>query len=338
MTETSRFSFPGFQPIRLKETKDTATHEVEMGTLENEGQTFVLEVIRRRGAPSFLIAKISGKKGLLWDFKAENFNGIGLIVSTSVGPAIALKGRNWRDPVERIILLSTLLGKQVDLRIQLRAKEEAAKELGCEYITSPAEEKVIRFEAKRKKEEAEAKKKAAEEAEKARYEERRLAREALLKRVFTRPEVRGFTASGKPRRGIPVLRTEWPSLPEGTFVIVVESYDDETRKAGGLVEAFRVEKKPGRNPEKGSCTAVSAESLSDPSSKIGPQPIKTIVVELSEGMFEIPVYNSAEEIRQARVSGLNGGSFVGIERGQRVEVYTVSHDKVTTVGHFIPLD
>jgi hypothetical protein len=179
---------------------------------------------------------------------------------------------------------------------------------------------------------------AAEEAEKARYEERRLAREELLKRVFSRPEVRGFTASGKPRRGIPVLQREWPSLPEGTFVVVVESYNDETNKAGALVEAFRVERKPGRNPEKGSCVAVSGASGSTNSSTTSNfMPTKTVVVELPDGMFEIPVYNSAEEIRQARISGLNGGSFAGIERGEKVEVYAVSHDKVATVGHFSPL-
>jgi hypothetical protein len=225
-----------------------------------------------------------------------------------------------------------------DLRTQIKAKEETAKELGCEYITSPAEEKVLRFEAKKQQEEAEARKKAAEEAEKARYEERRLAREELLKRVFSRPEVRGFTASGKPRRGIPVLQREWPSLPEGTFVVVVESYNDETNKAGALVEAFRVERKPGRNPEKGSCVAVSGASGSTNSSTTSNfMPTKTVVVELPDGMFEIPVYNSAEEIRQARISGLNGGSFAGIERGEKVEVYAVSHDKVATVGHFSPL-
>lgn len=341
--DTHRFSFPGFSLVRLA---DTWTHEVEVGRVTMGDEVFIVHMIRKRGlllpnGGDFLLAKVfdGGEKNLLWQFPKGSFDGFGLLAKAGDETVVALVRKGRGGAVEEVIPFSTLLHSPVELHRKVRLKMQAAEFLGRDYVLSTAERIIIERDDERRKEEDRRREEEKRAARQSAFEARRRAREELTSRVQARSRLEVFTADGQRRSGFPVTGTEWLSLPDGTFVVLVESYDEETGEVGTPIEAFRTVKKEGKNPAKGSSAPVL---LKRPERAVKPvlAVVKTIVIETADGAFEVAVYATMENIRRAREAGLNSGALVTAEdrahSDGRFEVFSVC-DGMKTIGIFAPI-
>jgi hypothetical protein len=135
------------------------------------------------------------------------------------------------------------------------------------------------------------------------------------------------------------LEGEWPSLSDKTFVVLVDLVGEDG-KLGNVIEAFQIIKARGKNPQKGSPSPVTltkptlAQTKPDAKKATG-----VTLVETPDGIFEVQLYETMDDIRQARVQGLNGGTLVAVRSAPKakIAVYSVRHDGIDTVGEFMPL-
>lgn len=328
----SRFNFPGFV---WEKNLDTKTHEVEVGTVEEGGNVFDLEMLRNKQFAnlSFMLAKVSSQGKKFWDFKSEGFIGIGLLAKVGEQVVIALIGKGREGRVERVIPLAYLIpNKKADLRHQAALKVGAGVFLGRKVMFSAAEEVVRKADARRAAEEAEAKRKENEKA-------RETARKERLAKILARKEIMGFTATGQRRHGLPIVEGEWQSLEGGTHVVLVERID-EVGKIGKLLEAFQVIKERGRNPQKGFVVPVTPLPQAASEKPTSAAAARTIVIERDGKVYEVILFSSMDDIRTARaVAGLNGGVYVAVDQklpSGKVEVYAVHKDRIDTIGLFVP--
>ncbi|MDO8548507.1 MAG: hypothetical protein Q7R71_02440 [bacterium] len=353
----SRVAFPGFD---LREVKETATHLVEVGNVTHEGAVFVLEMLRKYGLPEgvpFVIASIENTDGkLLWRFKQENFDGAGVLAMAGSEPLIALIGRGAKGQVERVVPFSKLVASapvQLDLRRQVTRKRGAATFLNRGYNLTKAEQAVAKIidqgaraakeiaarVAQRAKDEATTAGFSAQKAaNQAAFEARESAHKERVAKIMSRDMISVQTLSGGKRYGVPAFKSEWQSLPNGTFVVLVESID-KNGKVDGLVEAFQVKKMAGKNPEKEFATSANLISPME-AVQVSIEPKKTVVIERQGGYFEVKVFAAMDNIRAAQKAGLNGGTFVATEKldDGKLDVYAVTSSELVSVGKFAPME
>lgn len=327
----SRVMLPGFTRV---EKADTPTHEVEIGVLVEGGHSFVLNMLRNKNFPNlaFMIAKASAPSGKkLWDFKSEGFDGYGLLAKVGEETVIALLGKGKEGKVERVIPLTDLVSnKKSDLRRMIALKVAAGTFLSRQVLLTSTEELVRKADAKRAAELEEARRQAEIEA-------REAARKERIAKIMVRQVLTGFTHDNRRRQGIPVVDGEWQSLGHGTRVILVERIG-ENGTTSGMLESFQVVKERGKNPQKGFSVPVTALPAAALMTKPITRPTTSVVVELGDEVHEVHLYDSVAAIREARKSGLNGGTYVGVRTSDnRVEVHQVFTDKMQTIGHFTPL-
>ncbi len=334
----SRFEFPGFA---VTANLDSSTHQVEVGTLEYGGATFALTMIRNKLFEhlSFLPSRINSEDGtLLWDFKNEQWNGPGMLAMANDQPVIALVTRGKFGSVERVIPLSQVAGQRPDLRTLIQLKRSAAQFLGRSAIFSDAEQAVMKADDQRQRDERLAVAEAQAQARAAAAEARAAAKEELVRKLLARGRITGYTAEGRSRHGIPVLDAEWPRLSNGVHVIVVSSVDDTTGAIGNYLEAFQVIKQNSRNPTKGAAAVVTkVRPVTQPIVQ-SVKPVRTVAIDTEGGAFPVQLFDSMDDIRTARADGLNGGTFVAVDtQDSKIQVYAVYHDRIDTVGNFVPL-
>lgn len=325
----SRFSFPQAELVSIE---DTSTHEIDVVKIKEGGHVFLLDMIRRAGLPfegDFLVASVNeADGGNLWQFRDANHTGLGLLASTTEGAVIALVGSGKKGAVERIVPLQSLVSRvQPDVARMVMMKEEAATFLRRDYVLTAIESKMFEVLVKRRRA-MEAEAKARAEAERQRVREERvhsiLAREPLLE-----------TAIGGVRRsGIPVVEREWPMLPDGTRVVLVDDIG-ENGLVGNPLQAFVVMKVPGREPCKGNVAKLVQYQAAITKSTM-PQPLRSELAERDGNFHEVRIYRAMDDIRKARASGLNGGTMVAVEpeAGKVIEVFAVYTDEVRTLGKF----
>lgn len=338
MANQSRFLFPG---VTFVAAKDTTTHEVEVIRIEDGGNAFVLELIRKMGNPNFnfLVAAVADSAGKpLWGFKSTGFTGLGLLAKAGDETVIALVGSGRDGKVERVIpLVSLISGGPADLVRLANLKREAAKFLGREHQLSPLEAQLLKASIERQREEQEAVERVAAEA-------REAARMERIRKLLARGQVTGYTADGKSRYGLPVLETEWMSCSPGTLVIVVKTIDEKTGAVGEMIEAFKVLKERGKNPTKGYAMPVTAQR---PEIKTEKQavasavlPMASTAIEKDGGVYEVLLFATMDDLRLARAGGLNSGTYAAVKPAQTggpIEVYAVHADRTDTIGKFMPL-
>lgn len=332
MIQQPRFQFPGFA---LTAAKDTDTHEVEIGTIEDGGRRYVLELVRNKKMSHlpFLISKITLDDELVWTFKGSGWAGLGNLANTDRGPVIALVGAGKGGKVQRVTPLFIFKGgPRADIRVLSDLKRQAAEFLGLNYEASESERLLMRALATKKREEEEAQKAAAREQRAAEREER-------LRVIMARGRAVGYTADGSKRHGLPVLEGEWQGLSNGTFVILVDSIKDG--EVGDYIEAFQVNKANGSHPSKAGTTVVTKEL---PVHRVAAQstliaPVGMTAVEMADGIFEVDLYASVDDIRKARQQGLNNGAFVGVKPlpGKKVQVFAIYKDRQDSVGDYMPI-
>lgn len=331
MTDRSGFEFPGYM---LMETQDTDTKLVETGVVRDGDYSFVLTMVRPTYvAPTtpFLVKEIGDLQGnQLWTFEETTKGPEEFCNMAKAGehPVIAVVRRGPKGAVVRVIPLVNFVGVRFDVATMIGLKRTAAQFLGRDFELTKPEQTVGRILAERQRQaeearQAEARKRADEE------------REARVRRILAREpvEIKGG------RWGIPVLEAEWQSLPHGTFVVLVDSFNEATEGCGLVLETFRVVKERGRNPVKGNPVIVSTQA---PAAKsvVQPEKVKPIgiaLIEIEPSRFEeVPLYASQETLRRAREQGLNSGSYAGVlpNGTKKVTVVAVHHDKVDTIGEF----
>jgi hypothetical protein len=338
---TTRFDFPGFELVRKE---DTSTHEVEIGRVALGDEVYIVHMIRKSGLAfvgDFLVAKVFDTKEekCLWEFP-KGFSGFSLLARAGDEEVVvALVGRGRNGKVEEVVTFSSLVNcRPIDIRSKIRLKRLAAEYLGRGYITTKTEQIVVTRDNDRRREEERVARQVAHEA-------RQKARQEVIERVTNRGRVEAYTPDGRKRFGLPVVGQEWHVLSNGTFVVLVESFDDDTHEAGPVVEVFRVEKGRGGRLQKGFASPVSWErpvSVTDATQQQAPQPVDNIVVETAGGeFFEVVVYTTLEDIRGARLRGLNSGAYVTAQDKKRedgrYEIFSVQPEKVQTVGLLKPM-
>lgn len=356
MEHVGRFGFPGFGLVKVE---DTSTHQIEIGTLQEGDTTFVLKMIRNVAHPNlnFLVSSVSIGEKVVWDFRLEGFKGVGVLAKAGDTIVITFVGNGKFGKVERVIPLNQLSGVQpLGLIGQMALKREAAAFLGRDYELTENELKIEAAHQKRQNEKQGAAARIAAAAAEAAHRDEQIAREAAaaareiarqerVQKLLTRGQVVGYSAAGQRRHGVPVLESEWLSLPNGTYVVIVDSIDETTGKIGNLLEAFQVTKERGKNPRKGFPVSVSAPAAQSQTVKTTAaaryQPVGNVIIERGEDAFEVFLYPSMEVIRDARANGLNGGTLVAVDGSAdpigKIQVYAVHADRIDTVGLFKPL-
>lgn len=326
MSKQARVTIEGFS---LTEARDTATHEVEIGTIEDGGTTFVLEMIRSKQNShlNFLLASVSAGSKPIWTYRKSGWQGFGLLAMTDYGLVIACVDQKM---VTKVAPFAGFRGQRLDLYALIGAKKQAAKFLDMGYVLTQAENTLVTRDARRIRESEAAAKQAAHEA-------REKAREEFVRTLLGRPRITAYTSDGRSRNGIPVLESEWQRATSGTFVILVDTIG-EGGEPGNPLEAFQVQKGEGRHPTKGGKVLVTADrpALLTKEPEKAVTPLREIVVETEDGIFPALVYASMDVIREARDAGLNSGTLVTTGerlKDNRVVVYAVHHDRVDTIGH-----
>ncbi|MEK9154872.1 MAG: hypothetical protein AAB596_02290 [Patescibacteria group bacterium] len=333
--------------LRVMEVKLNGACEVMLAKINFKGVEYSIEKVRSVKAPEgaiFLLAKVmagepEGEK-VLWQFKDEEFTGFAYLEEAGGIPVICLV--SYAKKLKRIIPLedlSSLRRVKVAGEMQvitsrniaevIKLKALAAKKLKLEPEFTEAEKAISRVLLDREKEKEEQKRK-----------DRIKEKEERIQRILSRPQVFGYDQSGFKKYGHPVMGDEWCSLPEGTFVVLVESYNNETNECGELIEAFAVSKKNGK-PEKKNASNVQKEPVCPRTNKLtAPEAIRIAFFEIEGRLEQIAVYKDIEDVRMARQSGLNGGALVATDNPDeqgRYQIFAVGCKEIETKGHFIPL-
>lgn len=327
MSSRHRFNFPGFVLVRRDETP---THEVEVGKIRVGATDLYFTMLRNHGLPEgvgFAVAEIASRSAIVWRFKQEGYVGVGTLALAGDEVIIALYQSGPKGKVQRIIPVSKFVGGVTyDVLHMLQLKKSAAEFLGREYELTPSEAKVskVLLDRQRAKE---------EEDRRIEAEKRAAAREELVKRVLGRGKIECYLGNGRKAMGIPVLGNEWPSLPNGTIVVLASSFDGEGHPINPT-ELFTVQKEPGKNPIKSRIAQIST-APQEVQRVARVKPVDTALVERDGQFYELFVYQSLEQIAQARAQGLNGGSLVcvgPVQPGGSVIAYRACADKMETLG------
>ncbi len=320
---TSRINFPG---LKSWDAEDTATHEVEIVKIEDGGAVFFCTMIRNKSHKDlpFVIASIAdAKRQGIWTFKSEDFDGVGLLAKAGNSVLVALCGKGKNGRVERIVPLSSLLpdAKRLDLRAIIVLKHAVATCLGKELMLSPMETKLAEIDSVR-----------AHEAEKARRVAQAEARAAKrIERAATFRE-RGmltvFTLEGKKLFGTPVTEQEWPSLNTGAYAVLVEYFDTDGKPMEPR-EWFQVINASNGNRQKKGVTPVTTGLPQTTKAATIVQPVRTSIIEVEKGAFEVALFRSMDEMRTACIF-LNNGTYVALDAkaGTEVEIYVVNEGKM----------
>ena len=204
----------------------------------------------------------------LWAFEEEKsnlpeeykkFKVRALLVPDEVLKEYVLVLESWKKII-KVIPISDLLirsqsiglgGKVVftggrKMKEIIDIKSSLAKQLNMTPFFSETEQQLIEHLRRR-----EAEKRQREEALiKSRQKEKQLNKDALRKErirtILARQKINAIGPEGQKLRGFPVEEDEWRILPSGTLVILV--YD--RLGAMKIIEAFIVEKRRGKPPEK----------------------------------------------------------------------------------------
>jgi hypothetical protein len=322
----SRFTFPGFT---FQSAADTATHEIERGTMLVAGKTLMIDMIKSKSAPqgaSFLAASVTVGNDKVWTFQSEGFGGFGFLVDAAGEPVIALVTK--ANVVERVIPLAKFAGRPFGLQELIRLKRETAKALGGKCELTAGEKAVVSTLAERRQVELQAERDREHQEKLQRRVERR-------QRVMARDAIEMLTSDGQKRYGRPVYnQEEWQCLAHATHVILM----DETGQKP--VEYFMVVNPEGRPPSKsGSRFASGGNSPLAPKAPVLPQPVALKVFEFEGDFHEVPVYGTMEDVRILKANGLNSSSKVAIAaKGNKFQVMAVKHDGIDTLGVFAPLN
>jgi hypothetical protein len=320
--------FPGFV---IDSINDDLRMEIEIGKITTSSAVYTVNVLRPKvpGNLPFLVGSIEQNGKVIWDYKSEHTTDYGRLAMSGEELVVAFIARGRNGKVLRVLPVARIGKSPVPVNKLVALKLGAATFLDREVELSEAEEKI------RKLLQARAQKDAVEAEAKA-HAAREDARKKRLQEYYNRERIVVFTKDGAPRQGLPMLENEWPSLPHGTYVVLVDSITKES--VGAPIEAFKVLKERGGNPCKEGAVMVYAKKpkILAPAQDLV-KPTKSVHIEVDGDFYEVLLYKTMGEIRQARSEGLNGGKYVAVETAGEISVLSVFKDKVDTIGNFTPI-
>ncbi len=305
---------PGFKPLALK---DFPNCEVLIGQIPLKDKTVRVEMVKSKKIKEgdFLPAKIYHNENMIWNFKDEDFSGLGELVYYKKAYYIALVNR--QREIVRVIPLEDLpvvrakvgddicyLGRTTPKKLH-QIKIALGKELRLQYVTSAMEKKIYRKENELKEKKKEEQKRLKEKIRKQRLQE-----------LLNRPEILAFSEDGQKRHGIPATEDEWPTLPHRHPVILVESYDQKTKTPGPMIEAFFVEKAKSGKYSKKKVKPVTEEKPASQFELAG-----ILQVFFQGEIKQIPLLNKEEDIRELTAKGLNSGTIVAVSQANQDKPY-----------------
>lgn len=307
---------------------NTEKHDIEVGTVTAGDAVFNVHILRPAtddASLPFLVAKVEYGGKLVWDYQTCGSSDYGRLAWADDELVVAFIERGRHGKLSGVTaLLDVLANKQTPVNRTVALKHAAAKFLGREPKMTAVEQRVLDIIVARRREEMRAEEERVKAERAARKEERR-------QKMLARTKVTGYTASGESRYGIPVAGDEWHSLDSGTSVVLVEFYNDGV--AGPLIESFVVNKGTNGRPKKFSPVQVTASNVAAAPRAV--KPVGTALIEHGADFIEVQLYSSMEDIRQARMQGLNGGTYVAVKSdAAQIEVYSVTKDAIMTQGHF----
>lgn len=302
----------------------------------------ILELLKSKKAPNhaeFLPAKatdLHGKK--LWNFKEENFNGLGKLLEFENEYFVYLEDRE--QTIHRIIPISDLtkiqkikLGEKIfnlggtSPENLLKMKVRVAGHIGRNY-TLTAEEKTLLQEMEKLRQ-AEILRKQEEINLKEQAKAQRIAE------IIGREKITAYPDDGKPRYGIPVIgEEEWAILPDNTAVVVVNNLEEKIP-----AEAFFVKKSLGGRISKGSLKKVSAKKptlLAKSESEVAVIEALGMIQVVIDSQVRQVLNFSKENFNRLRAKGLNSGTMVAIgePRNGKFTIVQVRGNECLTVGEF----
>jgi hypothetical protein len=213
------------------------------------------------------------------------------------------------------------------------AKREVADELQRDAILS--QEEVMALKQYDEKERAAriareaAVKHAAEQQQKEEHDRAVAVKTEKINKIMARQEIHCFTADGgQPRHGRPVVGTEWECLKNSQFCILVSSFNEETREAGELIEAFRVAKNGSKvkkqNPERVQRQQVQAIPKGSLAMEIEAEDLRE--VEVGGQVLMVPIYTGVKP------SDIKLPVPFGVRGGNAITVYVSEGEKLRTLG------
>lgn len=333
MSKQARVQFVGFS---LVETRDTATHEVEFGTITDGEHVFAVEMLRNKAYQNkdFLLSKIFFGDKEVWSFRTRPLKGIGLLKTTTEGPALVDLGVGKTGKVAAVIPLRFYAGRRYNIDESIALKREIAEPLRRDVFFTPLEEMVLR---KASREAGEATRVAFESDKEAKAEERQ-------KRVFAimaRGKQTAYTEAGVARTGYPVVGDEeWRCLSHGVYVIVYASIGEDGRP-NNPIEAFQITRERGKGASKKGAATVFAKAPTRLSSALPKTDERKIAVQIDGDAFEVILFDSMDAIREARAKGLNGGTYVSVDKKNdkgKFQILAVHHDDIETIGEALPIE
>jgi hypothetical protein len=246
MQTSARFALPGF---KLLLCADNPPYEVEFGLIKVAGQEFQVEIIRRvttTANGSFLLAAIRNVGGnkLLWKFNKhcpQTGDLIGRLMLLDDEYVIVYTGTGRDGMVEKVLRLSHVLGMRPEDNplVQARDKLAIGQRIKRPVRYTPTEQAALL--AQQRDERA---------TKSATGEHKVVRRKQRQHQLLQRPRITVRTATGRQRDGIPVIESEWPTLPHNTRAILVSWYNHATAEYGDVLETFRVEKSRGGRVKK----------------------------------------------------------------------------------------
>lgn len=305
---------PGFKPLDLE---DFPNCEVLIGQIPLKDKTVRVEMVKSKKIKEgdFLPAKVYHNENMIWNFKDEDFNGLGELVYYKKTYYIALINRKREIvrvlpledlPVVRAVVNDEIcyLGKTTPRELH-QIKMALAKEMRLRYLTSPLEKKIYKKENELKTKQQEEQKELKEKIRKQRLQE-----------LLSRTEIFAFAEDGRKVSGVPATEDEWPSLPKEHPVVLVESYDQKTKTHGRVIEAFFVEKNKGGKSSKKKIKPVTQEKPNTQFELAG-----VLHVFFQGEIEQIPLVNKQEDIQRLTAKGLNSGTLVAVNQNNQKEPY-----------------
>jgi hypothetical protein len=321
-----RFNFPGFVGTNIC---DNDRAEIEIGSVTIGKIVYTVRVRRPKepeGLP-FLVERVMLDEKTLFAYEPGS-KGYMRLAMAGNELVIGVIGQGFHGKLFQVIDLTNTEGRPTSLNRTIDLKVAAAEFLERDVHWEPRELIARRHLTDR----------AAAELERvnaAKYAARLAAREKRVTEIMARTVVYGVTAVGGQRYGRPVVGDEWKILPDRTHVVLVESFTNDT--PGKLIEAFMVSKDNGGSARKFAAVPVGLKQQTTQLSKAHVVPKRMVCVEIEQEIFEVSIFGSMEDIREARAKGLNGGSYVAVDAAGQITVLSVFKDKIVTVGDFMPL-
>lgn len=327
--------------IKTLQKFDEACYERYIGKVTMGENTFLIHFSRKanlRFVGEYLVNSVQLNNEEVWNYKQAGFDGNVFLALDNGNIVLAFTESGRYGRVVKVESIAYFVSKTPLTILQKRnLKDRVAQSLERRCLFTDIEERALQIESQRMHAAAE-----KERAEK--REQRTKAKKEKIDRIMSRPKVEGRTAEGQKRHGQPATEDEWQILRHDTFIMLVESYDDESHEHGQIIESFRVDRSSGSKPEKEYRADIVPSNRLVSARLAMPQHIQTGMVEIeggkpyTPGLHEVLVFAQHSQIAEARNAGLNSGTFVTsndrMVKGGRHEIFSVTSEKVETVGYY----